>query len=229
MAPDAGSPGNPGGSSPGPWRAPATALRLPHFYTPYALFKVDSLLIPVRPHVLKYLHTHLGPGYCLSESDHFGLLLFQLLRRPLTDARRDEVLTKYQGRFTVHLGAYGSGKFGLRELTGKTVYQFNNFVHELVRAELHAWVDMATDHGNAVTYAIEGFMQKYDFGEEDIAFDTLLKSWQRFAEGRRAKKKRAPHLTPRRALKQLEKDLRSLPLPGQPAAAGFAYPARVAA
>lgn len=169
--------------------------------------------MPVRPHVLKYLQAHLGTAYFLSESDHFGLLLFQLLRRPITDARRDEVLVKYQSRFAVNLGAYGSGKFGLKPLTGKTVYQFNNFVHELIRGELHSWVDMASDHGNAINYAIEGFMQKYDFREEDISYDTLLKSWQRFADGRKAKKKRAPHLTPRMALKQLTKDLKAVPVP----------------
>jgi hypothetical protein len=174
---------------------------------------VDSILIPVRPHVLKYLHVHLGAHYFLSESDHFGLLLFQLLRRPIKDARRDDILTRYTSQFTVNFGSYDPDKYGLDKLTGKTCYQFNNFVHELIRGELHAWVDMATDHGNPVTFAIEQFMKRYKFEESDIAFDTLLKSWQRFSADRKARKQRAPHLTPRLQLKQLEKSLRGIPLP----------------
>lgn len=173
---------------------------------------MDSILVPVRPHVLKYLRFHLGERYFLSVSDHFGLLLFQLLRRPMTDARRDDVLEKYKGKFEVHFGSYDPDKYGLHALTGNTVYQFNTFAHELIRSELHAWVDMATDHGNSVKYSIETFMLKYDFREEDIAFDTLLKSWQRFFEDRKKKKKRAPGLTPRRQLKQLMKDLKAVPL-----------------
>ncbi|MDB5268040.1 MAG: hypothetical protein JWP58_1080 [Hymenobacter sp.] len=174
---------------------------------------MDSIQIPVRLHVLKYLQSHLGAHYFLSESDHFGLLLFQLLRRPLKDARRDDILTRYTGQFTVNFGSYDPDKYGLGKLTGKTCYQFNNFVHELVRAELHAWVDMATDHGNPVTFAIEQFMKRYKFEESDIAFDTLLKSWQRFAADRKLKKQRAPHLTPTKQLKQLEKTLLRIPVP----------------
>ena len=51
-----------------------------------------QLSLPVQPYVLKYLQNHVGTAYFLSEDDPFGILLFQLLRRPVLDKRRDEVV-----------------------------------------------------------------------------------------------------------------------------------------
>jgi hypothetical protein len=182
----------------------------------------QPLSVPVQPHVLKYLQKHLGRAYFLSESDHFGLLLFQLLRRPVRDARRDEILTKYQGRFEVHYGLYDPIKYGLKDLTGKTCYQFNKFGKELLFAELHAHVELLTDMGTAATYAIETFMLKYDLREEDVQFDTLHRSWKRYAEEAKKARKRARHLSGRAQLQQLTKDLTKLPRPVLSAGQGLA-------
>jgi hypothetical protein len=50
---------------------------------------VDSIEIPVEPHVLKFLQYYLGDHYFFSESDQFGAYLYSQLRRPMEDARRD--------------------------------------------------------------------------------------------------------------------------------------------
>ncbi|WP_135394834.1 hypothetical protein [Hymenobacter metallicola] len=160
--------------------------------------------------MLKYLQFFLGEEYSLSESDPYGLMLFNLLRRPVSDSRKDEVVAKYTGRFAVHYGSYSPQQFGLKNLTGKTVYQFNNFVHSLIKLDLHCYVDLMTDHGNQVKYSIECFMRKYGFEESDIAYDTLLKSYQRFVEERKASKKKAAAVTPRKALKDLQKKLTTM-------------------
>lgn len=173
---------------------------------------MDTLEIPVRPHLIKFLQFHLGDNYFLSTSDPYGILLFQLLRRPVHDARRDDVLVKYTGTFVLHLGTY-SEKHGLRGLTGKTVYEFNNFVHEMMRADLHGFVDVTTEHGHIERFAVEQFMAKYGFEESDIQYETLLKSWRRFAAERKSKKKRSVHLTATRQLKDLKKELRPLAVP----------------
>lgn len=168
---------------------------------------MKSLQIPVKPHILKYLQFYLGADYSLSESDPYGLLLFGLLRRPITDKRKDELVAKYTGRFVVHYGAYSPQQFGLKNLTGKTVYQFNNFAHGILKQDLHSYVDLMTDMGNQVKYSIECFMLKYDFQETDIAYDTLLKSYQRFVEDRKVSKKKVAAVTPRKALKDLQRNL----------------------
>lgn len=169
-----------------------------------------TIEIPVKPHVLKFLHLYLGTAYTLSESDPYGLFLFHLLRRPVTDKRKDEIVAKYSARFVVDFGPYSPQQYGLKNLTGKTIYQFNKFVQGIIQHELHSYVDVTTDYGNQVKYAIECFMRKYGFEESDIAYDTLLKSYQRFADERKATKKKALALTPRKAVKQLQRDLHKL-------------------
>lgn len=177
-----------------------------------------TIEIPVKPHVLKYLEFYLGAEYSLSESDPYGLFLFHVMRRPMTDKRKDELVAKYQRRFVLDFGPYSPQQYGLKNLTGKTVYQFNNFVHGIIRQDMISYVDTATDYGTAIKHAIERFMGKYGFEESDIAYDTLLKAYQRYCEERKASKKKVQALTPRKALKQLEKDLsrvviRSLQVP----------------
>lgn len=174
---------------------------------------MDPLQVPVRPHVLLYLEFHLGKGYVLSENDHFGLYLYSQLRRPVTDARRDHVLEEYAGRFEVHYGSFDPLKHGLR-LTGFGTYKFNKFVHELIMAELHAWVDMGVGHGNKIKHCIQTFQAKYGLREEDQAYETLYKSYQRFDDCRPAKPSRVALQPPRAALNRLEKDLKKIGLAG---------------
>ncbi|WP_310391466.1 hypothetical protein [Hymenobacter sp.] len=151
------------------------------------------------------------------------MLLFQLLRRPVRDARRDEIIKKFDKRFVVHFGLYNPRKFGLKPMTGKTIYQFNKFGKELLFAELHAHVELITDLGSSATHAIETFMLKYDLQEEDVPADTLARSWKRYAAEAKTARKRARHLSGAAQLKQLTKDLRALPRPGF-AAPGFGAP-----
>lgn len=171
---------------------------------------MNSVLLPVRPHVLKYLAFHQGESYFLSESDPIGLFLFQLLRRPLTDARYNHVFTDYQGLWHVALGSY-EGR-GLREPTGKVVFVFDKFVHELLLAELNAFVELAVDHGQQAKFAIEGYMLKYGLRDEDIQFETLKKSWQRYLATRRARRKPTVSLTGRLHLKDLKSGLKDVHL-----------------
>ncbi|MGI4873390.1 MAG: hypothetical protein ACRYFX_19705 [Janthinobacterium lividum] len=177
---------------------------------------MDSLQVPVQPHVLKYLHFHLGEHYFLSVGDQFGLLLFHSLRRPLHDARRDHLLTDYTSRWHVHLGPYGKGR-GFHPLTGKTVYELNKIVNDLVHEKMHEYVELAIDHGQQAKFAIEGYMLKYGFQDEDIQFDTLQKSWQRYWAERKKRKRPVASLTGLLNLKDLQKQAKKVPLPTQAA------------
>ena len=84
--------------------------------------------------------------------------------------------------------------------------------------ELHAFVELAVDHGQQAKFAIEGFMGKYGFGEEDIQFEALKKSWQRYLAKRPGSKHKTVSLTGRRHLKDLEKQLRKVGAPAKKAA-----------
>ena len=191
------------------------AQLLPVFLASYRyplipFYSVNSLLLPVRPHVLKYLQFHLGERYFLSEADHIGLFLFQLLRRPLTNARYNHVLTAYKGLWHVGLGSY-EGR-GLGEPTSKSIFLMDKFVHELLLAEMHAFVELAVDHGQQAKFAIEGFMLKYGLREEEVQFDTLKKSWQRYLRARRDKRRVPVSLAGRLPLKDLASGLKKVHL-----------------
>lgn len=179
----------------------------------YLFFTFVTLHVPLRPYILKFLQFHLGKHYFLSEADVFGLLLYHLLRRPLVDARRDHVLRSYQARWEVELGHYGEKK-GLRELTGKSVYDFNKVVHRMVLSEMQQYVENAVDHGQLAKFAIEGFMLKFDLAEEDIQFATLQKCWTRYSKEKKRSKRKTHSLTGRTALKDLKKAAESAPRPG---------------
>ena len=171
---------------------------------------MNSLLIPVEPHVLKYLQFHQEEEhYFLSESDIFGLFLFRLLREAPVDRRRDT--TGYAAQWEVHLGSYGSDSWGIDEPTSKAVYLFNSFVHKFIIKDLHGFVEQEVEHGEPAKFAIEHFMLKYGLREEEIQFATLQKSWSRYWTKRKRSKKKRPSLTGRLPLKELEKRLSALP------------------
>ena len=167
---------------------------------------MDSLLIPVEPHVLKYLLYHQeDEHYFLSEGDVFGLFLLRLLLEAPVERRRDELVATYAASWSVHLGSYSC--WGLAESTSKVAYLFNSFVHKFMLKELHGFVEQAIDNRQQAKHAIQGFMFKYGFREEDIQFETLQKSWQRYWSVRKASKKRRVSLTGQLPLKELEKRL----------------------
>lgn len=172
---------------------------------------MDSIQVPVEPHVLKYLKFHQeDEHYFLSENDVFGLFLFRLLREAPVERRRDQQVAEYEATWQVYLGSYGSAKWGVAPPTSKAVHLFNSFVHKFILIALHGHVEQALEHGEQAKFAIEHFMMRYGWGEEDIQFATLQKSWTRYWATRKATKKRRASLTGRLPLKHLEKRLLNL-------------------
>ncbi|WP_201980386.1 hypothetical protein [Hymenobacter rubidus] len=173
--------------------------------------------IPVRPHVLKFLHFYLGEQYVLSENDQFGAYLYSQLRRPLQDARRDHVLETYGAKWRVQLGALDAKKHGLR-LTGKGAQKFNDWVDAVLDTEMMGFVSLHVQFGNKIKYAIEQYMHERLIGEEDIQYETLYKRYQRDAGVRQATKKLKRITRPGRADQNVRRDLARRPLPTPPAA-----------
>ena len=154
---------------------------------------LKTLDFPVKPHVAKYLLTHLGENpYVLSNSDRFGKMLFHLLRRQLKGrmfhaTSREEctaMLTMDMSNFPVH-------QYGLTELTNYTIYQFNDFVDELMKEELYIWIRKFVNRSTTRRDVIVDFMAAYDLREEDIQYETLRKAVQRNVKLPNYKKKQA--------------------------------------
>ena len=148
---------------------------------------------PVKPHVRKYLDTHLGSEtYVLSNSGRFGKMLFHLMRRQVrgklhhVGSRLDctRVLRLDLRNFPVY-------QYGLTELTDYTIFQFNDYVDELLKEELYTWVRQFVNRRTSIKDVITDFMAGYDLREEDIQYETLRKSVQRNVRLPALKKRRA--------------------------------------
>lgn len=147
---------------------------------------LHTFQVPVKPHVQKYLAFHLGRGYKLTSTDAFGRCLKMLLQLPRTNA----FLNGFTARYTAVFGVGVEGNMilqkRLRSLSAKSVIDFNNFVEAIIKTEFHAFVDNRRLFDLSQYGSIQAFRHKYDFQDEDISFDTLKKSWQRFMDDRAA-------------------------------------------
>lgn len=148
--------------------------------------------------------------YFISESDVFGMYLLRLLKDRPVERRRDEDVADYSGRWQVHLGSYVAWGIG-QEPSSKVAYLFNSYIHKFMLRELHGFVEQAVENGAQAKHAIQGFMAKYSLREEDVQFETLQKSWQRYWKKRRkAGVRRRVSLTGQLPLRELEKRLTSM-------------------
>jgi hypothetical protein len=167
---------------------------------------LDFITLPVESHVLRFL---LGnqeeEHYFLSEADPFGMYLLRLLIENPRERRRDEPVAAYPGRWPVQLGSYAA--WGIGEPSSKVAYLFNSYINKFMLRDLHAFVQQAVENGEQAKHAIQGFMAKYGLREEDIQFETLQKSWQRYWSHRKASKKKRASLNGQLPLKELEKRL----------------------
>lgn len=136
---------------------------------------------PVKPHVRKYLNTHLGSDtYVLSNADRFGKMLYHLLRRQVKGKHhhagsREGCIVKLQ----LDLRNFPAHQYGLKELTDYTIFQFNDFCDEILKEELYLWVRQFVNRTTTIREVILDFMGAYDMREEDIQYETLRKAVQR--------------------------------------------------
>lgn len=167
---------------------------------------MDFITLPVESHVLRYLLANQEEElYFLSEADTFGMYLLRLLIENPIERRRDEVVASYPGRWPVQLGSYSA--WGLGAPSSKVAYLFNSYIHKFLLRDLHGFVQQAVEDGKQAKHAIQGFMAKYGLREEEIQFETLQKSWQRYWSHRKSSSKRRVSLTGQLPLKELEKRL----------------------
>ena len=165
-----------------------------------------SITLPVESHILRFLLANQEEEhYFLSEADPFGMYLLRLLIENPVERRRDEAVASYASQWPVQLGSYEA--WGLGEPSSKVAYLFNSYIHKFMLRDLHGYVQQAVEDGKQAKHAIQGFMVKYGLREEDIQFETLQKSWQRYWAGRKGSKKRRVSLTGTLPLKELEKRL----------------------
>ncbi len=139
------------------------------------------LRIPVKPYTLKFLHRHLSADYKLSQLDPYGIQLFAMLRRQLRDAQYDGLMSQYTSVFTVRFEPGQVFDRGCRELTSRTINDFNNWVERVFKHKFHSYVEVHSQEiGTPVFVAIRKFYAKHGLSEDDIAEETMRTSYKRY-------------------------------------------------
>ena len=141
-----------------------------------------TLSIRVKPWVRKYLVHLYGEDLKVNKGDHVGMLLYYILQKNYVDKNYDYFMKSYSSSFNVEISDFNAFKKGVRHLSSYSTVHFNTFIESIIKDKFHSYVSDAISMGTRQKDAINDFMKKYSFNNEDIPYDTLLKSYQRYQE-----------------------------------------------
>jgi hypothetical protein len=146
----------------------------------------ESLMVPVRPVVEKYLRRKLHLGheqpFKLTKKGTIGRTLYHILRNPQQDRQYTESVATYSGRFAVSISSQMCWLNGCRHLTAQAVHDFNRQVEDMMEEEFHHTLDVLARHGVKFETKAKAlhFMEGYGLTEDDISLDALIKSYYRY-------------------------------------------------
>lgn len=142
-----------------------------------------TIKIPLKPYLKRYFdNSPFLRGICkLSLTDPIGIILINLLR-PAPKYYRPQKIT---GEFIeVDISGYLTWKRPRIYLDDDSQHQFNLYLERLLKHEFFTYVDNSLVYNVNITAAINDFMSKYDLNPEEIAFETLKKSYYRYRKYR---------------------------------------------
>lgn len=134
--------------------------------------------INLSPHVKRYLQTVTGSEKIeLTNENAFGSLLQLLLTPP---PHKIEPMYAHRLKSTRITGSESKvAKFG-SHFGEERVIAFNSFIDDLISKEFIDFVTVATELGGVqANYAINCFLNKYNWSPEELSFDSLKKKWSR--------------------------------------------------
>jgi hypothetical protein len=167
------------------WLTPFTAALRPNDYQveARASSKIPGMTIkiPVKPYTRKFLAFYLGENYEMRLDDPYGLFLFILFQKNLSNSRRETSLGRYTQSWGISTCEEKLRKKGYKGLTNLTIVHFNNFVEGVCKAEFHSAAALYQKFGQGtIETAIQDFMEKFGLTADDIDPMTLRRSYIRY-------------------------------------------------
>lgn len=139
------------------------------------------ILLPLWPHVKRYLTVQYGPEMAISERGMPSLLLASLLEKhkkndPSTVRPNQKLIDgkKFIG-YPVFVGDSYEQKRGLY-LSAIKIKQFNEAVDDMFREEMYRWCNHPNSTDGTVDFDIYRFRDFYGISEDEMPFDNL-KRW----------------------------------------------------
>ncbi len=137
-----------------------------------------TINIPVKPYILRYLRSryNFSEVYKISRQHALDFLLQELLQPKV---RKYEPVADATTVLTVKLSDTGEYKH-LTSIPASSIAIFNQFADEMLKLEFIAHVDALISFANFdSSEAIISFMDKYEFDDAEISFETLKKYYFR--------------------------------------------------
>jgi len=129
------------------------------------------IYFPVKPHVYKYLQNKVGEKLVVSKSNFYGGMVLDILSKNYSDLQA--VSDDYT--FPVEISVRYMEKMGFY-IDAKIMKKFNSRVDDMFREEMRSFVGLNYELNNIPKESsLRQFIYKYNLGEDEIKFETLLK------------------------------------------------------
>lgn len=143
---------------------------------------ITKVIIPVSPHVRKYLASRPVFGsftFNLNKDHYIGRILFHMLSKPPVKVKREPLPKCY---ITVKIPFRWENLYTKIYISGEGAREFDAIIDGIIKDEAIKLLAFADYNYETKKKILEDFYEKYDLSDEDIAFDTLMKQYQRKAD-----------------------------------------------
>jgi hypothetical protein len=144
-----------------------------------------KLTIPVKPHLKAYLADFFEIPYVLSQKDHMGLFIFQILRRRKFKDRRYFNIDSCTDSFEVLVSKKFTFNLGCRLMHDYQVHLINCYLEDMMMDHAITWVRSAEFAGMSNKEAIYKWIDMYqlDEGSSDW-YHRIKKKYFRFRKNK---------------------------------------------
>ncbi|MGV3540690.1 MAG: hypothetical protein ACO1OQ_12830 [Rufibacter sp.] len=129
---------------------------------------------------MKYLEVHFGVNYKITQLDHFGLFLMEVLRRKWDRKRYEGYMAAYTAQYPMFYNTKEFLRTDRVHFTSENIVCYNNFVESIIKAEFHAFMELYLNDSTTIANVIESYRKIYNWTDDDISLDSLSKSFQRY-------------------------------------------------
>ncbi len=137
--------------------------------------------VPVRPHVKQYLKQNIffkSKEFILTSTSVVGSFLLEMIE---PKGKGMPPLRYNDDKFITIQLTYDYNYIVKPYLSHARARKFNLFVDRKIKEEMYVFIDTLRSYGvKNINESIEAFRIKYDFKEEDMAFEKLKRAYLRY-------------------------------------------------
>lgn len=146
-----------------------------------------NISIFVKKHIKKYLAHRYGKNCVLSKKSLLGILIFELLDKKIT--KQDRNFINFSEKYTITISEAYFYKRGFYISSHKKKF-ISIALEKLFIEDLYAFIDITIENNTiSAVKAMKIFLCKYDITENEVKFESLYRSYQRYS-GESIKKKK---------------------------------------